>query len=69
MGNPGAPIGRAHNHRDRAIRLFQVAWHKLVVAKQHLDERRQNMQIKHIILITHSDPQAAEIGENNALRM
>lgn len=56
IGDPGSPFRRIRDHRDRAIRQLQVARLKLEVAKQRLDERRQNLQIKHIILVTHSDP-------------
>lgn len=53
IGDPGSPIRRIHDHRDRAIRQLKGARLKLEIAKQRLAERRQNTQVERILLITH----------------
>jgi len=52
LGNPGSPIRRLHDQRDRAIRQLEAAYQKLEVAKIRLAARRQKTQAKQILFIT-----------------
>lgn len=52
LGNPGSPIRRLHDQRDRAIRQLEAAYQKLEVAKKRMAARRQKSQAKRILFIT-----------------
>lgn len=52
IGNPGSPIRRVHDQRDRALRQLEAARLKLEVAKQRMADRRQKTSLKPILFIT-----------------
>jgi len=53
LGNPGSPIRRIHDQRDRAIGQLNVACQKLEVAKKRMAARRQKTQVKRILFLTY----------------
>jgi hypothetical protein len=53
LGNPGSPIRRIHDQRDRAMRQLEAARKKLEVAKRRMVERHQKTHAKRILCITY----------------
>jgi hypothetical protein len=54
IGNPGSPIRRLYERRERAILQLSVAQLKLNVARRRLAIRRQKAQAKPILYLTYS---------------
>jgi hypothetical protein len=51
LGNPGSPIRRLHDQRDRALRQLEAAYQKLEVAKKRMAVRRQQTLAQQILFI------------------
>ena len=54
IGNPGSPIRRLYEQRERAMRQLEVARLKLDVARQRLDGRRQKTETAHTQFLTYT---------------
>ena len=54
IGNPGSPIRRLYEQREKAVHKLSVAHLKLNVARKRLAIRRQKAQVKPILYLTYS---------------
>lgn len=55
IGNPGSPIRRLYEQRERAMLQLEAARLKLEVARKLLAERRLKMQGSRVLLVTYPD--------------
>lgn len=53
IGNPGSPIRRLYEQRERAMRQLEAARLKLEVARQRLAAMRQKAQGRRVLFVTY----------------
>ena len=53
IGNPGSPVRRLYEQRERAMLQIEVAKLKLDSAKKRIAERRRRVTAPRVLLITH----------------
>lgn len=54
IGNPGSPIRRLYEKRERALLQLEAAHLKLDVAKQRMAARQRKMQEPYVMLVTYA---------------
>lgn len=54
IGNPGSPIRRLYEKRERALLQLETAHLKLDVARERLAARKKKMQDPYVMLVTHA---------------
>ena len=54
IGNPGSPIRRLYEQRERALVQMEAARLKLEVARQRVAAMRRKMQASHVLLVTYT---------------
>ena len=55
LGNPGSPIRKLHDQRDRALRQLEVARLKLGLAKKRIEQRRREKKPVEVLMVSYSD--------------
>ena len=55
IGNPGSPVRRLYEKRERALLQLGTAHLKLAVARQRLAARQKEMGDPSVRLVTHAD--------------